>query len=154
MDMMSSCEEGVGVWPLAGMTAHIQLRFISSGGRCTGGRLHPRGPPQLWVQHSGILELNAPGISPGVRPPGTFLRLPSHCHPLRALQVMRHGAPQRAGRRKKETMGTVARERGCPWAVAALHPNTNPREGLLAIKVGSHLSDTGDFYLFSCLSCV
>jgi len=57
--------------------------------------------------------------------------------------------PPRASRRKGEMTGTVARERGCLGAVAALHPTTNPEQGVLALKVS-----TADFYFFSCLSCV
>lgn len=50
--------------------------------------------------------------------------------------AMNHRAPLKAGRRKGEMTGTVARERGCLRAVAALHPSTSSGQGLLPIKQG------------------
>lgn len=70
---------------------------------------------------------------------------------------MRNRPPLNPGKNKGEMAGTVGREVGegvCLGAVAVLHPNTNRGQGLLAVKLGPHLSGTGDFYFFSCLSCV
>lgn len=82
--------------------------------------------------------------------PEATLTLPLSLFP--AAMRHGHGVSPRAGRRKGEVTGTLTRERSAWGLWQPSTSNTDPREGLFAVEVGSHLSDTGVFYLFSCLS--
>lgn len=70
------------------------------------------------------------------------LQIPSQGYPHPATLSVPAGnevwSISKGRQEEREMTGTVARERGFLVCVAALHPNTNPRQGLLAINVESY----------------
>lgn len=85
--------------------------------------LLPELPLQLWVQHPGMLQLNAPGIWPGASTPGTFPRLPTPCHPLRDIAMGNEPRGPSEGRQEKRGDDwDSGKRKGVPEGCGSLAP--------------------------------